>query len=68
MEAISNLLTSDEAALLMGIQPKTLATWRSTQRYNLPYVKLGRSVRYRLVDLENFIEERTIDTRNQEVI
>lgn len=57
MDINSNLLTPEEAALYMGIQPKTLATWRSTKRYGLRYVKLGRSVRYRLEDLEKFITE-----------
>jgi len=60
MHAIIALISPTEAAQLLGIQPETLATWRSTQRYPLPYVKLGRSVRYRLEDLERFISERLI--------
>jgi len=64
MEYSGRLLSSEEVALLMGIQPKTLATWRATKRYELPYVKVGRSVRYRLKDLEDFINERLVSTND----
>ncbi|MDR2209603.1 MAG: helix-turn-helix domain-containing protein [Azoarcus sp.] len=33
------------------MSPKTLAIWRSSGRYSLPYVKVGRKVRYRRSDL-----------------
>jgi hypothetical protein len=36
----------------------TLAVWRSTKKYNLPYVKIGRYVRYRKSDLRKFAQER----------
>ncbi len=52
----SDLMSRDEAAAYLGISPKTLATWASTHRYNLPMVKIGRRVKYRVVDLEKFIE------------
>jgi predicted DNA-binding transcriptional regulator AlpA len=38
----------------------TLAVWRCTKRYNLPWTKIGRSVRYRLEDVEAFIASRTV--------
>jgi excisionase family DNA binding protein len=47
-------LTRDEAAAYLGIKPQTLAVWASTGRYGLPFVKVGRSVRYKLVDLDAF--------------
>lgn len=52
------LLTPNEAARLLGIKVETLAVWRSTKRYALPYCKIGRSVKYRLQDIEIFIESR----------
>jgi len=61
------LLSPREAAQFMGIQPETLATWRSTKRYNLRYAKIGRSVRYRLADLEDFIASRMVGSSDQEV-
>jgi excisionase family DNA binding protein len=54
------LLTRREAADLLGISPETLTIWACTKRYPLPYVKVGRSVRYRRTDLEAFIESRTV--------
>jgi excisionase family DNA binding protein len=54
------LLTRNEAALILGIQPQTLTVWHSTGRYALPVVKVGRSVRYRRSDLEKWLAERTV--------
>lgn len=51
----SNLLSRYEAAHFLGIKPQTLAVWKSNKRYNLPCIKVGRSVRYRKEDLEAFI-------------
>lgn len=58
--ALKRLLPRDEAAEYLGIKPQTLALWHSTGRYALPVVKVGRSVRYRLSDLEAFIAARTV--------
>jgi excisionase family DNA binding protein len=54
----SDLISRDEAAAYLGVSPKTLATWHCRKRYALPVVKLGRSVKYRVSDLEKFIESR----------
>ncbi|MCJ7544219.1 MAG: helix-turn-helix domain-containing protein [Phycisphaerae bacterium] len=54
------LLSRREAAEYLGLKPQTLATWRVTGRYNLPVVKVGRSVRYRVADLEKWIAARTV--------
>ena len=51
----SPLLTQDEAARLLGVSPRTLATWRCLGRYNLPYVKIGSRVLYRPEDIQAFI-------------
>jgi transcriptional regulator with XRE-family HTH domain len=48
------LLTPAEVAERLGVSATTLATWRCTKRYPPSYVKVGRLVRYRLVDLEAF--------------
>lgn len=53
-------LTRAEAAEYLGNKPQTLALWHSTGRYALPVVKVGRSVRYRISDLEAFIAARTV--------
>ncbi len=53
------LLTRREAAAYLGIAEMTLSIWKSTGRYNLPVVKVGRLVRYKKSDLDAFIERRT---------
>lgn len=53
------LLTSQEVADLLGLKnQRTLSVWRSTKRYDLKFVKYGRSVRYRRSDVESFIQSR----------
>jgi helix-turn-helix protein len=51
------LLTPREVAALLRIDVNTLAVWRCTKRYPLPYLKLGHSVRYREKDVLSFMEE-----------
>ncbi len=48
------LLTPQDVANRLGVSTTTLSTWRCTKRYPLPYVKVGRLVRYRLVDVDAF--------------
>ena len=49
------LLTTTEAAEMLDVSPQTLEVWRSTKRYPLPYVKIGRNVRYRKSGILTFI-------------
>ncbi len=58
----NQLLTPAQAGEFLGVSEQTLAIWRSTKRYNLKYVKVGRYVRYRFHDLMLFLESRTIDS------
>lgn len=54
------LLTREEAAEYLGCKPQTLAVWATTKRYGLRYIKVGRCVRYRIADLEAFLNARTV--------
>ena len=54
-------LDRKEAAAFLGAKPQTLAAWASSQRYRLPFIKIGRKVQYRISDLEKFLESRTVD-------
>jgi excisionase family DNA binding protein len=58
---LPKLLTRKEAAEVLGVKPETLAVWHCTGRYKLPVVKVGRSCRYRLADLEKWLAARTVD-------
>ncbi|BAS67780.1 helix-turn-helix domain-containing protein [Bathymodiolus septemdierum thioautotrophic gill symbiont] len=53
------LLTSKQAADYICVAPDTLAVWRCTGRYNIPYIKIGSKVRYREQNLDEFLDERT---------
>jgi excisionase family DNA binding protein len=56
------LLDGREAAAILGITYHTLAVWKCTKRQALPYVKIGRLVKYRRADLEKFISENLIES------
>lgn len=56
-EIPDNLFSPKAAARFLGVTDHTLAVWRCTKRYALPYVKVGRLVKYRREDLEHFIQQ-----------
>ena len=53
--ARSELLSRVEAAAYLGVAKQTLAIWACNKRYDLPYVKIGKLVKYRKIDLDAFI-------------
>ncbi|MBE0567980.1 MAG: helix-turn-helix domain-containing protein [Krumholzibacteria bacterium] len=59
----SDLLTPEQTAEILGVKPATLACWRCTKRYPLPYGNIGRMVRYRRSDVDRFIAERFNESR-----
>ncbi|MCM8624147.1 MAG: helix-turn-helix domain-containing protein [Candidatus Accumulibacter sp.] len=58
----SDLLDEHQAAAFLTIARGTLQVWRSTGRYNLPFIKVGRSVRYRRRDLQEWLATRARET------
>jgi excisionase family DNA binding protein len=52
-------MDTPEAARYIGAKPSTLEVWRSTGRYDLPFEKVGRKVRYRKSALDRWLAERT---------
>lgn len=54
------LLSNDTAAQYLDVRPGTLETWRTARRYALPFIKVGRKVRYRKSDLDKFLTSRTM--------
>ena len=53
--ATDALLTTKEVANMTGLSRETLAQWRS-QRRGISYLKIGRSVRYALADVQAYLE------------
>ena len=53
-------LTPNEAAELLGVAVQTLSVWRCNKRYDLPYLKIGRKIMYRPVDIDSFLERHVV--------
>lgn len=49
------LLSQDEAAAFLSTTKKTLNTWRCSGKYHIPYIKWGNNIKYRLADLETWL-------------
>ena len=59
MDDRTELLSPDQAAATIDVTSGTLSVWRSTGRYGIPFIKIGRKVRYRKSDLIAWLESRT---------
>ena len=53
------LLDAETAGKFLTIPQATLAVWRTRKNVTLPYIKLGKNVRYRVGDLIDFIAAQT---------
>ena len=54
---MGNLYNENEASkFLGGIPIKTLQRWR-LEGNKIPFCKIGRAVRYRQIDLENYVND-----------
>lgn len=57
---MNNLLSNEQAAEYLGVTKGTLHVWRSVGRYQIPFAKIGRYVKYKQSDLDAFIESQTM--------
>lgn len=57
----NELMNTDQVAEMLGLASHTLAVWRSEGRMDLPYIKLGRSVRYLTSDVLEYLDKQRID-------
>lgn len=58
-------ITPEEVETLGIATKNTLAVWRSSGRYSLPYVKVSRRVKYRLTDIAQHLMSRTVTHTGQ---
>lgn len=56
---VPELMTAQQVARLLGVSTETLRKWRA-KRKCLPYVRVGRHIRYRAADVAAFVEQRTV--------
>ena len=52
----NQMLTTAEAAAMLGLKPTTLANWREDGSVDLAFSKFGSCVRYRYADVVAFAE------------
>ncbi len=57
---MKNSLNEKQAAKILCVAVQTLRNWRHQRRGPI-YLKLGRSVRYKYEDMENYIEKKRIN-------
>ncbi|HIF19505.1 MAG TPA: DNA-binding protein [Gammaproteobacteria bacterium] len=56
------LLNTEQASKVLGVKSKSLANSRYTGTgVQIPFIKLGNLVRYKLSDLQNYIEGNTFN-------
>ena len=61
IQASSGLLDTKQASDFLGVNDKSLANSRYTGTgIQIPYIKMGKIVRYRQSDLEAYIENNTL--------
>lgn len=53
-----SLITPQEAAKIIGVSVRTLQGWRTDwgEYVPLPYYRLGRVIRYKREDIDNFLK------------
>lgn len=61
MESDENLLTEEEAARYLQVQPQTLSSWRH-QGKGPCYIKVGSRVRYERLELEAYAQGNRVKT------
>lgn len=58
------LTDTDGASTLLNIPAATLIKWRSTGQNNIPYIRIGRQIKYRTSDLRAYIDAHTVKGGN----
>jgi excisionase family DNA binding protein len=57
----TQLVNVNEAAQFLAVSPSTLYGWVWQRR--IPFVKVGRAVRFDMADLERFVTQNRIEPR-----
>ena len=56
---MQDLLTPEQASQRISVPTATLAVWRCTNRVTIPFIKIGRAVRYKPADIDAFVAANT---------
>jgi hypothetical protein len=63
-DVVQNLLDTRNAAARIGVSPITLERWRVTGEGPI-YAKLGKAVRYRPSDLDNWVASKLVTSTSE---
>jgi len=61
---VAAALTTPEAAVYINVKPATLEQWRWNGR-GPRFCKIGRSCRYRITDLDDFLSEKVFNSTTE---
>lgn len=50
------LIDTNRLAMMLGVSPKTIRNKRVSRTLGIPYIKMGRTIRYRVRDVKQYIE------------
>lgn len=56
----NKLISAGKAADILGLKESTLAQYRWRGDTRLPWVKMGKAIRYKLSDIEAYIDQSTV--------
>jgi hypothetical protein len=60
------VVDSEIAASFLNIKSQTLVNWRCTGRHHVPFVRIGRRIKYRVSDLLQFVEDNRVTAEVEE--
>jgi len=60
MEHLTEWLNPQEVSKRYGLSTSNLAKWRMTRK-NLPFFKDGRYIKYKVSDIENYLENNKVE-------
>ena len=58
---MNKLMTTDEVADLLSVKPSTIRKWVHLQE--IPVVRLGRAVRFRLDKIEEWVKAKSLSEK-----
>lgn len=64
-ELKEKLLSQSEIANYLGTTVPTLNTWRATRKYDIPYIKFGNNIKYRLSDVNSWLDKQTCNKKKE---
>ena len=60
----AELINEEHASTILKVSARTLQAWR-VRGYGPKFIKVGRSVRYRLEDLQTFVNENVYQSTSE---